>query len=202
MSEPSVFLDATLPRANERERILVDFRAATLPLPCGHAPNPLSPGRWLPNCELEWDLALAARTQSPACLHPLHPVETCQAASPKALHLFERMLERKCIAYHLPPSVGVFIVIGDHFGPHGCGFRTHSLCSYVKQLWEKINRRGRFSLSDGRRREVGLWRAGVAYSGSALAVCWFFSPWSLARRNLEALASGGWALRHHVQQAV
>lgn len=33
MSEPSVFLDATLPRANERERILVDFRAATLPLP-------------------------------------------------------------------------------------------------------------------------------------------------------------------------
>lgn len=93
-------------------------------------------------------------------------------------------------------------MIGDHFGPHGCGFRTHSLCSYVKQLWEKINRKGRFSLSDGRRREVGLWRAGVAYPGSALAVCWFFSPWSLARRNLEALASGGWALRHHVQQAV
>lgn len=109
----------------------------------------------MPNFELEWGLAQAAHTQSPACLHPLHPVETCQAASPKALHLFERMLERKCIAYHLPPSLGVFIVIGDHFGPHGCGFRTHSLCSYVKQLWEKINRKGRFSLSDGRRREVG-----------------------------------------------
>lgn len=89
MSEPSIFLDATLlPRAEEREGIPVDFRAATLPMSCGQTPGPWFPGGQWPNSRLEWSLMQSASTQSSACPHPPRLVETCQAASPKALHLF------------------------------------------------------------------------------------------------------------------
>lgn len=82
-SEPSVFLDVILPRANERKRILVDSgqqlclclvdKLQTL-CPLGHSYQTLG---W----NGAWHRQLVASTQSLACLHPLRLVETCQAAS-------------------------------------------------------------------------------------------------------------------------
>lgn len=122
VTKESIFLHVLLPGANGRERSLLVSKPCR-PLRCRQSPDTQALGTQLPNCGLEWGLGREQVVYKDPCFSTLiHLVETCQTASSRAVHLFSRMSERKYIAYRLPPSLGVFVVIGSHSGPHGCGF--------------------------------------------------------------------------------
>jgi hypothetical protein len=122
MQEPSIFLAATHCQGLKRgkESLLISGQQLCLCL-VGQLQSlcPLAGGGRRLQTGIEPGRQLVHK--APLVPHPPHPVETCQAASPKALHLFLKNARKEI--YGLPSS--------SLFGSVYCAWRSF----WSTQLW-------------------------------------------------------------------